>query len=261
MQDTKNEVVFTIIAVIVILLFLGVLFLVMLFYYNNKKVQMSKETQLMRATFDKQLLESKLEIQEQTFDMISQEIHDNVGQILSLAKVQLGIMEQKQTVDGELLGNVKESISLAMTELRDIAKSLSSERVQQLSLQDSISQEIRRINRSGFVKISSDVQGTEKNIPDQHKLIAFRIVQEGLQNIIKHAGASDVRVSIRYMEDRMYITIFDNGIGFDPETELKKRGGLGLQNILRRATLVGGNAEIMSRPGEGTTLQIQMTYV
>ena len=150
MQNAKNEVVITIIAVIIILLFLGVLFLVMLFYYNNKKVQMSKENQLMRATFDKQLLESKLEIQEQTFDMISQEIHDNVGQILSLAKVQLGIMEQKQTVDGELLGNVKESISLAMTELRDIAKSLSSQRVQQVSLQESISQEIRRINRSGF---------------------------------------------------------------------------------------------------------------
>ena len=261
MQNTKNEVVFAIIAVIIILLFLGVLFLVMLFYYNNKKVQMSKESQLMRATFDKQLLESKLEIQEQTFDMISQEIHDNVGQILSLAKVQLGIMEQKQTVDGELLGNVKESISLAMTELRDIAKSLSSQRVQQVSLQDSIIQEIRRINRSGFIKISSDVQGTEKNIPDQDKLIAFRIVQEGLQNIIKHAEATDVKVSIRYMEDRMYITISDNGIGFNPETELNKREGLGLQNILRRATLVGGKAEITSKPGEGTTLQIQMKYV
>src|SRR5450755_4529216 len=165
MQDAKDQVVFTIIAVIIILLFLGVLFLVMLFYYNSKKGQMSKEKQLMRATFDKQLLQSKLEIQEQTFDMISQEIHDNVGQILSLAKVQLGIMEQKQSVDGELLSNVKESISLAMTELRDIAKSLSSERLQKLSLQDSIAQEIRRINRSGFIKVSSDVQGVEKKVP------------------------------------------------------------------------------------------------
>ena len=261
MQDGKDQVIFTIIAVIFVLLFLGILFLVMLFYYNNKKGQMSKEKQLMRATFDKQLLESKLEIQEQTFGMISQEIHDNVGQILSLAKVQLGIMEQKQSVDGELLGNVKESISLAMTELRDIAKSLSSERLQQLSLQDSIGQEIRRINRSGIIKVSSDIQGIEKNIPDQHKLIAFRIVQEGLQNIIKHAGASDVKVSIRYLEDRVFITIFDNGVGFDPEIELKKKDGLGLQNILRRATLVGGKADIMSKPGEGTTLQIQMSYV
>lgn len=260
MQNAKDQVLFTIIAVIVIMLFLGILFLVMLFYYNNKKGQMSKEKQLMRATFDKQLLESKLEIQEQTFDMISQEIHDNVGQILSLAKIQLGIMEQKQSVDGELLGNVKESISLAMTELRDIAKSLSSQRLQQMSLQESISQEIRRINRSGFIKVSSDIQGTEKNIPDQHKLIAFRIVQEGLQNIIKHASASDVKVSIRYLEDCMYITIFDDGVGFDPEAELKKREGLGLHNILRRATLVGGKAEIISRPGEGTTLQIQMAY-
>ncbi len=261
MQDGKDQVIFTIIAVIFVLLFLGVLFLVMLFYYNNKKGQMSKEKQLMRATFDKQLLESKLEIQEQTFGMISQEIHDNVGQILSLAKVQLGIMEQKQSVDGELLGNVKESISLAMTELRDIAKSLNSERVQQLSLQDSISQEIRRINRSGVIKVSSDVEGTEKKIPDQHKLIAFRIVQEGLQNIIKHAGASDVKVSIRYMEDHMFIAIFDNGVGFNPEAELKKKEGLGLQNILRRAALVGGRADIISKPGEGTTLQIQMSYV
>jgi len=142
MQDAKGQVVFTIIAVIIVLLFLGILFLVMLFYYNNKKGQMSKEKQLMRATFDKQLLESKLEIQEQTFEMISQEIHDNVGQILSLAKVQLGIMEQKQSV--ETVSSVKESISLAMTELRDIAKSLSSSRVQQVSLPESIGQEIRR---------------------------------------------------------------------------------------------------------------------
>ena len=163
MQDAKDQVVFTIITVIIILLFLGILFLVMLVNYNNKKGQMSKEKQLMRATFDKQLLESKLEIQEQTFDMISQEIHDNVGQILSLAKVQLGIMEQKQSVDNELLGSVKESISLAMTELRDIAKSLSSERIQPMSLQESIVQEIKRINRSGFIKISLDIQGGKKD--------------------------------------------------------------------------------------------------
>jgi two-component system, NarL family, sensor kinase len=260
MQNAKDQVLFTIIAVIIILLFLGVLFLAMLFYYNHKKGQMSKEKQLMRATFDKQLLESKLEMQEQTFDRISQEIHDNVGQILSLAKVQLGIMEQKQSVDGELLGNVKESISLAMTELRDIAKSLSSEHVQQLGLQEIISQETRRINRSGFIKISSDIQGTEKKIPDQQKLIAFRIVQEGFQNIIKHAGATDVQISIRYLEDGMYIKIKDNGVGFDPEEAMKKRDGLGLQNILRRAKLVGGKAEIISKPGEGTTLQIQMSY-
>jgi two-component system NarL family sensor kinase len=260
MQDAKDQVVFTIITVVIILLFLAILFLVLLVNYNNKKGQMSKEKQLMRAAFDKQLLESKLEIQEQTFDIISQEIHDNVGQILSLAKVQLGIMEQKKSVDAELFGNVKENISLAMTELRDIAKNLSSTRIQPLSLQESIVQEIRRINRSGFIKVSSDIQGTEKKFPDQHKLIVFRIVQEGLQNIIKHAGATDVTVSLRYLDDGLYITIHDNGVGFILEEALNRREGLGLQNILRRATLVGGKADIMSKPGEGTTLQIQLSY-
>lgn len=260
MQETKDQVIFTIVAVILILLFLGVLFLVMLFYYNNKKGQMSKEQQLMRATFDKQLLESKLEIQEETFNTISQEIHDNVGQILSLAKVQLGILEQRQNIEGDLVSNAKESISQAMTELRDIAKSLSSERLQSLSLPESIAQEIRRINRSGFIKITAEVDGIEKNVPDQQKLIAFRMVQEGFQNIIKHAKASEVKVSIQYREEWLYISIFDNGTGFNPEEELKKRGGLGLQNILRRAELVGGKASISSKPGEGTTLEIQIAY-
>lgn len=221
---------------------------------------MSKEQQLMKATFEKQLLESKLEIQEQTFDMISQEIHDNVGQILSLAKVQLGIIEQRHLFEGDLVSNVKESISQAMTELRDIAKSLSSERMQLLSLPESIAQEIRRINRSGIIKATVSVEGVEKNIPDQQKLIAFRMVQEGFQNIIKHAGASETKVSIRYLEESLHISIFDNGAGFNPEEELKKREGLGLQNILRRASLVGGKANIISRPGEGTTLEIQIAY-
>lgn len=260
MQDAKDQVIFTIVAVILILLFLGVLFLVMLFYYNNKKGQMSKEQQLMKATFDKQLLESKLEIQEQTFDMISQEIHDNVGQILSLAKVQLGILEQRHIIEDDLVSNVKESISQAMTELRDIAKSLSSERLQLLSLPESIAQEIKRINRSGFIKVTALVEGVEKNVQVQQKLIAFRMVQEGFQNIIKHAGASEVKVSIRFLEEWIHISIFDNGAGFNPEAELKKREGLGLQNILRRAALVGGKANIISKPGEGTMLEIQIAY-
>jgi signal transduction histidine kinase len=260
MQETKDQVIFTIVAVILTLLFLGVLFLLMLFHYNNKKGQMSKEQQLMRATFDKQLLENKLEIQEETFNTISQEIHDNVGQILSLAKVQLSILEQRQHIEGDLIANVKESISQAMTELRDIAKSLSSERLQSHTLTESISQEIRRINRSGFIRITADVGGEEKKLADHQKLIAFRMVQEGFQNIIKHAKASEVKVSIRYQEEWLHISIFDNGTGFNPEEELKKRGGLGLQNILRRAELIGGKASISSRPGEGTTLEIQIAY-
>jgi two-component system NarL family sensor kinase len=59
----------------------------------------------------------------------------------------------------------------------------------------------------------------------------------------------------------MFITLFHNGVGFHPESELNKKEGLGLQNILRRAALVGGKAEIFSKPGEGTTLQIMMNYV
>ena len=83
----------------------------------------------MQADFNQQLLQSQLEMQEQTFNIISTEIHDNVGQILSLAKVQLNIIDQGEMLDRSLLADAKESVSKAMIDLRDIAKSLNSERI------------------------------------------------------------------------------------------------------------------------------------
>ncbi|MFX7870642.1 histidine kinase dimerization/phosphoacceptor domain-containing protein, partial [Acinetobacter baumannii] len=81
--------------------------------------------------FEKQTLQSQLEIQEQTFNIISQEIHDNVGQILSLAKVQMNILEEQLVNPPAILKDTKENISRAMNDLRDIAKGLSTERIEQ----------------------------------------------------------------------------------------------------------------------------------
>jgi len=214
------------------------------------------EQHQMKATFERQILESKLEIQEQTFNFISQEIHDNVGQLLSLAKVQLNIMDQQQEMDRSLLTEAKDGISKAMMELRDIAKSLSSERIQSFDLGKSITEEINRINRSGLVKAYASINGSSNAVKDHNKLILFRIIQESIQNILKHSGATEINVQMENNGEQSHITISDNGTGFDVEKELSGESGLGLKNIMQRAELIGGNASISSKSQQGTIIRI-----
>jgi len=227
--------------------------------YRNKRVQAIQEKEKMQAAFNQQLLQSQLEMQEHTSNIISAEIHDNVGQILSLAKVQLNIIDQGETLDRSLLADAKESVSKAMTDLRDIAKSLNSEQIKLSSLQEITELELHRINRLGLMATSLKTNGETKNLQEQKKLIIFRIIQESLQNIIKHSGAKKIEIWFHYEKDNLKIEVVDNGRGFD-KTLLEKKEGLGLQNIMSRALVIGGKANINSVPGQGTVITIISPY-
>ena len=227
--------------------------------YRNKRVQAIQEKEKMQAAFNQQLLQSQLEMQEHTSNIISAEIHDNVGQILSLAKVQLNIIDQGETLDRSLLADAKESVSKAMTDLRDIAKSLNSEQIKLSSLQEITELELHRINRLGLMATSLKTNGETKNLQEQKKLIIFRIIQESLQNIIKHSGAKKIEIWFHYEKDNLKIEVVDNGKGFD-KTLLERKEGLGLQNIMSRALVIGGKANINSVPGQGTVITIISPY-
>ena len=233
------------------LFFFLTFFIIYLTVFQNKK----------KLFFKQELLRSQIEIQEQTFNSISQEIHDNVGQILSLVKVQLNIIDESETTDKALLGDAKDNISKAMTDLRDIAKGLSSERIRIVGLSTAIEQEIQRINRTGIVHIRFEMKGTELKIDNQKQLILFRVIQESLQNIIKHAAASSVSILFAYQAGLLVITITDNGKGFNFQQEQLAHHGLGLQNIFKRMDMIGGKAEINSVLQEGTTLLLTIPYV
>ncbi|SEM64350.1 Histidine kinase [Chitinophaga rupis] len=214
----------------------------------------------MKDDFEKQLLQLQLEIQEQTLNNISQEIHDNVGQMLSLAKIQLNIMEQRQTTDTELLYMVKDNIGRVMTDLRDIAKSLNSERLQALTLYEVIDQEIQRFNRGDFIKAVLVQEGTEQKMDMQKKLILFRIIQECLQNVLKHANAANVHITLRYGPEHLEIHVQDDGVGFDVAAEQHQGKGLGLDNITNRVRLISGLASVHSIIDKGTLIIIITPY-
>lgn len=249
-------IIFGTVAFLAFFIFIGV---VVIRYYKKNKEYIEK-TIFLRQNFERNLLQSQIETQEQTFNTISQEIHDSVGQLLSLAKVQLSIAEQHENVDKALLADVKSTIGKALTDLRDIAKSLNSNHIRQLTLPEIIQEDLQRINKLGVIKCYIETEGNELTVPEQKKAILFRIVQESLQNILKHAEATQIIVAINFMEQNLKITISDNGKGFDTKSEAIKPSGLGLNNLKNRITLLNGSADINSKPGEGTVITLNMPY-
>jgi signal transduction histidine kinase len=255
----KSQIIFAICFVsFLLILLIGFLFFILL-WQRRKSNSFIKERELMQSLFNEQLLQSQLEMQEHTFNSISHEIHDNVGQVLSLAKVQLNIMEQSDSMNKTILTEAKESVSKALADLRDIAKSLNSERVQSSTLQEITGHELQRIMRSGIMLTSVQVEGEVQVMPEQKKLIIFRIIQEALQNILKHSKAKNIDVIFQYETDRLKVVIADDGTGFDKELLIGK-DGLGLQNIMNRAALIGGEAGINSIINKGTTVTIIAPY-
>lgn len=257
-----NRDVFFFEAVTILAFFLMLAFALIFFvlYYYKKRAQYLAEKNLLQVQFQKILLQTQLEIQEQTFNTISREIHDNVGQVLSLAKVQLNIMEQDEAKHTNLLTDVKDNISKAMTDLRDLAKSLNADRIEELALKELIEAEFSRINRSGVLKTHLYVKGTEKIICSQKKLILFRMIQEGFQNVIKHTQATAIVLVLKFEEQQLQVLIYDNGKGFDMAQLNEHTKGLGLRNIDKRCKLIQGSSEIESNPGNGTTLKLIIPY-
>lgn len=261
MPDTKSkEVLVVFIVCMILFVILAVIIsLFVLLYQRRRKLQQEHVKDLQRQ-FLEQSLKAQIEIQEQTFRAISQEIHDNVGQILSLAKVQINIMNQQDTMDKGLLLDVKENIGKAMSDLRDLAKGLDSEWIGRFSITELLELETERINKLGIIRAELFIEGQQRELVSQKKLILFRIIQEGIQNCIKHAEAANISISFHYTADCIRIAIKDDGKGFDPAAALDKGFGSGLANIRSRADLTGGTSLIESILNKGSCIHLTIPY-
>jgi two-component system, NarL family, sensor kinase len=260
MPSEDNEVLIVLIAVMSIFLVLTGIITYILFFYQRRRFQHKQQLMEMQKQFNETLLTAQLEIQEHDFRFISREIHDNVGQLLSLAKIQLNIISQSEQLNRNMLNDVKDNIARVMTDLRDIAKSLNGERIEISNLYETIKHEVERINRLGLIHGSVSIEGFERELDMQKKLILFRIVQESLQNILKHSGAVSFFIQLCYLQSGMEIQVSDDGKGFCITDKLTDKGGMGLSNMQNRSALIGGSANIESTEGEGTTISIKISY-
>lgn len=218
------------------------------------------EKKNMEITFRQTLLQTQLEIQEQTLKNISQEIHDNIGQALSLAKLNLNTMPptNDEALQQKVL-NSKELVSKAITDLRSLSRSLDTDYVQEMGLQRAIEYEMEMIRKTGTIETNMIVEGTLFRLEKQKELILFRIVQETFNNILKHAGAKAINVHISYETNAFALIIKDDGKGMNLESLNEgenNKFGLGIRNMNSRAKLIGADFTMNSKIGDGTEVKI-----
>ncbi len=208
----------------------------------------------MASAFNQQLLQSQMEVQEATLLALSKELHDNIGQLLSTTKMLIGITERSIAQPPDTLKTANETLGKAIAELRSLSKSMDKEWLEQFNLLENLQAEVNRINIADSVKLHFNHPDTIFLKPDE-QVILFRIIQEAVQNALKHAEAKNIFVSIETNNDILCVQIKDDGRGF---SEKKLNTGLGLKNLKQRTKILGGKIHWSSAPDKGCTVSIDL---
>ncbi|MDJ1504465.1 sensor histidine kinase [Xanthocytophaga agilis] len=259
-MHTLSEEIKIVLAITVLLFaitFFVIVFVLISQHQHNKYLHEKEE---LKNIYQQELLRTRLEIQEQTLHYISQEIHDNIGQILSLVKLNLNTVGpvKDEKLQSKLI-NTKDLVGKALQDLRDLSKTLNTDIIIQSNFSEAIEFELESIQKTGACTTYMEVKGVERKLDAQKQIIIFRIAQEVLNNIIKHAKAQEIQAFIDYRLDSFELIIKDDGTGFDME-ELKGADlyekGSGINNIYTRAKMIQAEVTINSIIQEGTTFRL-----
>lgn len=228
-----------------------------IYRYKQKQNIHYENLKELKIIHDNALLQSQLEMQEQTFQNISREIHDNIGQKLTLVKVYLNTISLADTNNAsQRISDSVSMISKAISDLSDISRSLSSEIIVNYGLIKALEFETSQLEKTGVYNIFLSITGDTVFLDAHKDLILFRIVQEALNNIVKHAQATKINIHLHYTHQLLMLDIQDNGKGFVSNQYTIK--STGLINMTKRTHMLNGKIAINSQPGHGTAIKIEI---
>ena len=219
---------------------------------QQQKIAELEKEKLLSAT------QSILKGQEEERSRMAKDLHDGLGGLLSGVKLQLGAMKGNLILSEEhgrtfnnALGKLDESIS----EMRRVAHNMMPEALMKLSLQQALQDYCDGLSESQAFKINGEFYGLEKRMDSSTEIVVYRIVQELLNNVVKHSDATAILAQVMRNDNNLSITVEDNGKGFDmTQSDLLK--GTGLNNIQSRVDYLKGQLDIQSTPGKGTSVHI-----
>ena len=229
----------------------------------TEKREMEKRLLNQELNKRKLIAQAMVDAQEKERAEIGKELHDNINQILSTTKLYLELAKNDNAERMGLINRSAENIHDAIHEIRNISRSLVPASIGDLGLQDSIMDLVESIKTTRAIHVEFYPVGNfDEKISDKEKLMLFRIIQEQVNNVLKHSGAKNliIELILEETENRIELNITDDGKGFNPE-KTKNKKGLGLYNIMSRADLFGGKVTIMSAPGQGCKLRVQVPVI
>jgi signal transduction histidine kinase len=227
------------------------------------QLEESQQRETMRA----ELFRRVVAAQEAERQRIARDLHDETGQSLTAIGMGLrGLEGRINTRNKEALNTLHKLETLTADSLKELQRLMSDLRpshLDDLGLSAAIRWYSSKIQEHSSISIRLDIHGDECDLDDAMKITIFRIIQESLNNIIKHSQATHVNIHLHFDEKNVRISVFDNGIGFDHDEIQQKRASrlsLGMAGMEERAALLGGTVTVQSRPGYGTEVEAIIPY-
>jgi signal transduction histidine kinase len=227
----------------------------------RSRIGQIKRTQVAQEAFSRQLIES----QERERQRIAAELHDSLGQNLLVVKNRalLGALSKDDGEARKQFDEIGATVAQTLEEVRAISRNLRPHHLDQLGLTTTIRATIEQIAESSGIVIHSELDDIDGVFRPADEITIYRIVQESLNNVVKHSGASEAHVGVHSHEHHVEMTIWDNGRGFAPSasnTGAVGRGGFGLMGLAERVHMLGGTHTIDSAPGRGTTVTVRLAH-
>ncbi|GAB3800143.1 hypothetical protein GCM10028819_24870 [Spirosoma humi] len=264
MQNLTGEIEIVSIATIFLLFITGapIAFVMM---HQRQYLRYLQDKEQIKNLYQRELLQSQLEIQNQTLQQVGNDLHDNVGQLLTVVVMRLNELEDEvaEPTRQEEVQQTRELVQTIISDVRALSKTLDHDTVRRFGLLPSLTLELERIQRTKRIQAELTTLGEPRSLGEQTEIVLLRMTQEALNNALKHAKAKNLHVLTEFNVDSFALTIRDDGRGFSvPEVSARQlsESGAGLSNLYRRAGLLGGTCVINSQPGAGTRVDIRVPY-
>lgn len=233
-------------------------FVIFIMAYQKKMLQEREKRRMLELEYQHQMIQSQIDSQEVERKRIAADLHDSIGSLLWAAKLNIGFLGRSLDLNGELKSSYQETMKIldqSIDSVKRISWELTPEAFQHTGLSSSIKDMCSRLDGKGFA-----VNFNEINAgifwKDDRALLVFRIVQELINNAVKHAKASIINVELHWQPTHLKITVSDNGIGFKPDATI--RNGVGWWNITHRSNKVGATVQIMEGKHPGARIELHV---
>lgn len=222
----------------------------------TERKKLERELASQQLNQQKLITETTILVQEKERNELGKELHDNINQILATIKIYLGLIKNNKNDFGALLEKSAEFIDEAIEEIRKLSKSLVTPSLGNSSLKQALADLVYEVNMANDLKMELHFHiDSAIELGDKKELMIYRIVQEQINNILKHSHAKNASVDLKTVDNNLLLIISDNGIGFNKKQKSK---GIGLQNISSRIEFYSGRIDIISEPGQGCKFEIMI---
>jgi signal transduction histidine kinase len=221
-------------------------FVISIFRYHRRYVKLQKERMFAEIT-----------MQENERRRIANDLHDSIGPMLSSVKLNINSIEVKDTIDEQIVQKAGRHLDDIIKNMRQISHNLLPNTLERRGLIEALKEFTANINDSKHIKVQLQIVH-ELSIAKEKEIHLFRIIQEIVQNTLKHASAKNLQIGLGQENNHVLILTMDDGIGFDVDKAKDKSMGLGMKSLETRTEILNGKLVLESKAGKGTNYFIKI---